>query len=262
MLSLFCLRKYTFTIFIGQRSLPHVVPHLCSTAQSFKVTRQSTSFSIYCGPPVKVLLPYRHPLSRIGSWIINFRQSRSPAALGNVSAGLYCRTKLYYTGPKATEAANLQRWDIWSSPRNLRRKQIIQYFNLRYISRILDKILLHGLSGNRMVLRWVETSVRKTDWLSRTTLISDAKGEPYVLVEVMKPVANGPWTHAIIQECLEAMLFEMAKMYFLMYSRNCGLCDEGHPGSSFRKLLRRVEEEANRILEGFPRPWQLRNPRK
>ncbi len=88
-----------------------------------------------------------------------------------------------------------------------------------------------------MLLSWVETSVRKTDWLSRTTLISDAKGEPYALVEVVKPVATGPWTHAVIQECLEAMLFEMAKIYFLMYS-NCGLCHEGYSGSSFRKLLR------------------------
>ncbi len=258
MLSHFCIRKFTSTIFIGQRFRHHAVPHLCSTAQSVKGTRQSMSFSIGCGPPVKVLLPYRHPLSRMGSEMINFRQSRSPAALSNVSAGLYCRTKLYHI---ATEATNLQRWDIWSSPRNFRRKQIIQYFNLRYISRILNKLLFPGLSGNRMVLRWVETSVRKTDWLSRTTLISDAKGEPYALVEVMKPVADGPWTHAIIQECLEAMLIEMAKIYFLMYS-NYGLCHEGHPGSSFRKLLRRVEEEANRILKGFPRPWQLRSPRK
>ncbi len=108
MLSLFCLRKFTSTTFIGQRSMPHVVPHLCYTARSVKVTRQSTSFSIDCGPPVQVLLPYRHPLSRIGSGIINFRQSRSPAAISNVSAGLYCRTKLSHTGPKATEAANLQ----------------------------------------------------------------------------------------------------------------------------------------------------------
>lgn len=274
MLSHFLLRlsKSPSAIIIGRGFRPHVVPRLCSTAGSVRTARQSTSSSIDCGPQINFLLLCHHRLSCVGPGATNFRQNRSPAAPSGVLAGLYSQTKPYHTDFKATEAANFRRWDTWSSARNLRPKLINQHFNLGYVYRILDALLFNGLLGKGVVLRWVETPVGKTDWLSRTTLISDAKRGPCALVEVMKPLANGPWTLATVQECLEAVLCEMTHVFFLMYHRNCGLSQwsnnrvaiGGQPGhgSSFRKLLRRVEQEANRTLKGFPRSWQLSSPRK
>ena len=254
------LRKFPSAIIIGRGFRPHVVPRLCSTVQSVRSARQSTSYSIDYGPPINVLLLCHHHLSCVELGATTLHQDRSSAAPSNVLAGLYSKTKPYHTDPKATEAANLRKWDTWSSARNLRPKQINQHFNLEYVYRILDKLLFDGLLGKGVVLRWVETPVGKTDWLSRTTLISDAKRGPCALVEVMKPLANGPWTLEIVQECLEAVLCEMTHMFFLMYSCIGGLSQwsnnrvaiGGEPGrgSSFRKLLRRVEREANRTLKG------------
>lgn len=178
---------------------------------------------------------------------------------------------LCYTDLKTAKVAKYHSWDTWSSARNLRRKQINQHFDLGRISRILDKRIFRGLLVNRVVYRWVKAPLGKLEWVSRTTLISNVKGGPCALIEIMKPVANGPWTLTIIQERLEAVLYEMTQVFLLVYSRKCapfqwsndqavvgGL--SGH-GFSPRKLWREVEKEANRTLEGFPRSFQLKSPR-
>lgn len=220
--------------------------------------------------PIKVLLLCHQRLSCVRSRTINFHPTRAPATPSNGLTGLYSNTKLYHTGLEATKAIELHKWYTWSGPPNIRRKQINQHFDLGHISRILDKIIFHGLLGNYVVLRWVEAPTKDLDWLCRTTLISDHKRGPCDFIEVMKPVTNGPWTLVIIQECLEAMLLEMTRVFFEMYIRDCVsfqgsnnpvVCGrKSRNGSLFRKLVRGVEQEANRTLKGLSRPWHLRRP--
>ena len=241
-------------------------------SQSFKGASQSTSPSIDCGAQVNVLPLYHHRLSCVGSRTITFHRTRSSAASSNVLAGLYLKTKLHYTVFDATEATELGKWYTWARGPNIRRKQINQHFGLGHVFRILDKILFRGLLSKCVVLRWVEAPVEKMDWLSRTTWKSDATRGPYALIEVRKPVANGPWTLAIMQECLESMLFEMTWVVFVMYIHNAVPFQRSYDraksgkqsvtGSSFRSLLREVRKEAKSTLGGLSRPWLLRIPRR
>lgn len=241
-------------------------------AQSIKFARPSPSSSIYCGSSRKALPLYHHRSSCVGSRTISTHQNRTPAASSNVLARLYLETKLHHTDLEATKATELRNWYTWSRRPNLRRKQINQHFDLGRVSRKFDKILFRGLLSKRVVLRWVEAPVKNVDWLSRTTSKSDAKRGPYTLIEVRKPVANGPWTLAIIQESLEAMLFEMTSVFFVMYIHNGIPFQRSHNraksrnqsvhGSSFRSLLRRVEKEAKGTIKGLSRQWQLNIPRR
>lgn len=270
---LFCPRKFPFIVIIGRRFGPYVIPRLFPTAQSIKGGRQSTSSSIDRGPPFHVPLLCHHRLSCIGSGTIDFCREKSPAAPSNFLAGLSFQTKPYHTDLKAIGAPKLSRWDTWLSLPNFRRKQTNQNFGLRHLSSILDEKIFEGLLRNCVLLRWVEAPMGKLDWLGRTTLISDAKRGPCTLIEVMKPLPNGPWTHKIMQERLDAVLYELTRVYFLMYIRNCVPYQRsnnraasgrqpGH-GSLFSDLLQKVEQEANRKLRGLPRPWQLRrSPRR
>ncbi len=229
--------------------------------------RQSGSFSKEYGAPTKLPLLCYHPVSYVGFGFVNPRQNRFPATPSNVPINIYSSTKLYQTSSKATEASMLRKWDTWL--RNLRPKQINQYFGLRYIFRILDNILFHGLLCTSVVLKWRARLMGQLPRPSRTTLILDAKRGPRALIEVMKPLTNGPWTHTIMQERLNALLNEMKQVFFILHSRNgisfsrsnsraaSGRLSEN--GSSWRKLLREAEGKANHLLKGLPRPWNLRN---
>lgn len=230
-----------------------MVPRLSYAAQSVHAARLLTSSSIACGPSIKALLLCHHRLSCIESRTINIHQTSSPAASSNVLASLDSKTMLYHTNSKATKAASLRSWDTWSPHASLRRKQIKQHFGLGYFSRILDQVLFCGLLSNRVVLRWVKAP----------------KGK---LIEVTKPLANGPWTQAIIQERMNAVLYGMTQAFVLMHRHNCvsfqrlvGRDVSGGQsgyGSMFQKLLQRLEKEANRRLKGLPKSWQLRSPRR
>ena len=70
-----------------------------------------------------------------------------------------------------------------------------------------------------MIFRWSKAPTGKLE--SKTTLISDVERGPCALIEVVKPLTNGPWTLAIIQVFLEATRYKMTEVFYLMYSRNC-----------------------------------------
>lgn len=264
---LFCLRQFPCNILTRRGFGPHVLLCLFSTSQGIKGARQSTSSSIDCGPQIEGLLLCHHHLSCVGSGTINFRQTRSPAALCNLLASPCSKRRPYHTDPKATKAINIRIWETWSSYPSLRRKQINQHLGLRYISRIFDGIFFRGLLRNRVVLKWAKTPTERLDCLSRTTLILDVIQGPRALIEVMKPVINGPWALAAIQSRLEAILYEMTLVYSLMHSRDCVSFQRSNNraasgrksslGSIARQLIREAEQEANRILKGFPRRWDL-----
>lgn len=255
---LFCLRKVPSTFTIGRAFGAHVAPRLPFTAYNVKGATLATSSSITCGAPIKLLLLSHHQPSYVGSRTINWPQSRSPAASSNILAGPNSKAKLYHTDFKATEAAEFRKWETWLSPRNFRRKQINQHFDLPYVFRIFDGLLFRGRLRNLVVLRWVDAPMGKPEQLSRNTSITDIRRWPCALIELTRSLCNGPWAGATIQERLEAMLYEMTRVYFLMYiSRG----QSGH-GPLFRKFLRRVEEEANHTLRGFSGLWQMESPRR
>lgn len=260
----FYFRKFPSTIIAGWGSGPLIIPF---NFQSVKNARQPISSSINCGPRMQVPLLCHRRLSRVRCGTINFQQIRSLAAPNNYHTPLDLKMRLFHTDPHAAKAVKRRGWDTWSLPRSLRRKQINQHFGLGKLYRILDEELFSGLLGNRVVLRWVEAPSLKLDRLSRTILISDPKRGPRPVIEVMRPLPNGPWTLEIIQERSNALLYEMTQLYYLMNNRNCiSLLQlntramrggRSGDGALFRKLLRKVEQEANCKLKGLPRPWQL-----
>ncbi len=264
---LFCRQKFPSPALIGQRFGSHVVPSISSTALNTQNFRQSGSFSKDCGASTKLPLLCYHRVSYVGFGFVNFRQNRFPATPSNVLIGIYSSTKLYHTSSKAIEAAMLRKWDTWL--RNLRPKQINQYFGLRYIFRIVDNLLFHGLLCTFVVLKWRAPSMGQLPRPSRTTLILDTKRRPRALIEVMKPLTNGPWTHTIMQERLNALLSEMTQVFFMLHTRNGIPFSRSNSraasgrlskhGSSWRTLLREAEGKANHLLKGLPRPWNLRN---
>lgn len=262
---LFYLRTIPSTVIIGWGFGPHVVPALPLISQSFQSVRQSTSFSKDCGSPIKLAQLRYHSSSCVLSGTINFRQARSVAASSSLLAGVRSNTKRYHTKPRATKASMLSRWGTWSSYRNVRQKQVNQYFSLGYVFRIFDRILFRGLLRHCVKLEW-QAPTGKLDCLSRT-MFSDTRRGPCILIEIMEPLTNGPWTVAVLQERLDALLYEMTQVLFPMICRNCvpfqrsskraasGL--RSKYGSSFRKLLREVKQEANCSLKGLPKPWNL-----
>ena len=211
----FYLRRVPSTMIAGGALGPRIFTSLYSTSQSIQMIRSSTRSSKDCGSRIKLLFQCRHPLSCVRSDTISFGQNKSLATPSNILAGLYSDKKLYHTGPKATEAHMLNRWNTWSFYRNVRRKQINQYFDLWYIFDIIDALLFQERLRNRVMLMW-KAPTGKLDWPSRIPLILVTKKEPRVFIEIKKPLTDGPWTLAIIQECLEALLNEMAKLYFFM----------------------------------------------
>lgn len=263
---LFHLRINPSTVIIGRKFGLHVVPALPLVSPSIPSVRQSMSFSKDCGSPIKLTQLCHHPLSCILSRTINFRHARSVAAPSSLRAGVRSNTKRYHTKPRATKASMLSRWGTWSSYRNVRQKQINQYFSLEYVFRMFDGILFRGLLRHCVKLEW-QVPTGKLDYLSRT-IFSDTRRGPCILIEVMEPLTNGPWTVAVLQERLDALLYEMTQVFYLMICRNCAPFQwsseraaselRSKYGSSFRKHLREVKQEANRSLKGLPRPWNLR----
>ena len=267
-LFLFILRKCPLTIITGRGYNSVALP---IKFHSIKNARQSMSSSIDCGPPIQVPLLCHYRLSCAGFGTIKFPQTRSLAAPSKDVACLYSGRKLFRTGFHATAAAKLRGWDTWSWPTNLRQKQINQHFNLRYVYHIFNERLFHNLLSN-VVLRWVEAPTGKLDWLSRTILISDPKRGPYALIEIEKPMSNGPWTLAIIQELLNAVLYEMTQVFYSMYGHNyisfrllgnrARSAAQSGNRALFRDLVQEVEREANTTLKGLPRLWQLVSPHR
>lgn len=170
------------------------------------------------------------------------------------------------------QAARLRKWGTWSSPRGIRRTQINQRFGLRYVFRIFDKILFRGLLDKCVKLKWVETPVEKLDWLSRTSSISDTERGPRACIQIVKSAATGTWTDATLQERLEAMLFEMTQVFFVIFIQSCiplqrpdyrgASRSHSGDGALFENLLQGVKQEADRTLTGLSRPWQVTNRRR
>ena len=250
------LRRFPFPMIISRGSGPHIISSLPSASRSVQLFRQFASFSKDCRPPLKLPLPCYHGLSNVGSGIINYCQTRSSAGPSSIVVDMYSKKKLYHTRQKATKARMLRRWDTWLLYRNLRQKQINQYFDLQYVLRIFDGIHFRGLLRDDVVVKWKDPK-EMLGCLSRTSFDEDARRGPFVLIEIMKPPVNGPWTLTIIRERLGALRYEMARIYFQLHRRHCVSFQQSKNrtarggrsgyGSSFKKFFQEVEQEANRI---------------
>ena len=255
----FCRRRFLSTIIFSRGTSPHRVPNCITTSPSFLFLRQSASFNKDCASPIKLSLPCRYRSSYAGSGTINFRQTRSSAGSSGIIASISFNKELYHAHLKATKVCDLRRLEVWLLYRNLRQKQKNQYFDLQLIFRILDRILFDGLLRHRVIVEWIDPK-EMPDRLSRTGLTSDARRESCLLIEITKPLASGPWTLAIIRARLDALVDEMAQIYFELYCRDL-VCFQ-HPNkralrglwfSPFKKLLREVKQEADLLFEGLPR---------
>ena len=263
---LFPLRRFSSIAIVGRGFGSHAVYH------AVKGAMQSTSSGINSGLLINVLPLYYHRLPDVGSRTITYDQTRTQAASSNEITDLYLNIELYITNLEAMKAAQLRRWGTWSSLRSIRRSQINQHFGLRYVFRVFDKLLFRGLLDGCVKLEWVETPTENLGWLSRNSMISDAKRGPYVFIQIVKPAATGTWTHATLQERLEAMLFEMTQVFFVIYIQNgipfqrpgyrAASGRQSGDGILFENLLQGVKQEADRTLIGFSRPWQVRSRHK
>ena len=263
---LFAHLKFPYSAVSGWGLGSRVIPSLSPRAQSIQNSIQSTSSRKESGSPIRLSLPYHRRFSCVRVGIIDFRQTRSLVAPSNLHARLYSNGRLGHTERKATKAEMLRRWKTWSRYSSFRRKQIKRRFNLRRVLSIFNEILFHGGLGSRVVLTWAAPT-GKPDWPSRIAIV-DAKQGPRLSIEVMEPLAKGPWTNAIMQDRLEALLYAMTKVSFLMNRCNCvhfqPSDDPAVHGqrsdkcSSWNKKLRDVERKANRMLKGLPNQWNLR----
>ena len=261
--SVFHLRRFPSTIIISRKLGRHKVPKFSSASQGVLFLRQFASFSKDCGPSVKLSPLCYHRSSYVGTGTINLSRSRFSEDPSSILAGMYPKKKLYHTNPNATRARMLSRLDTWLSYRNFRRKQIQQYFDLRYVFRMLDVVYFRGLLQDRITLMW-EPPKGNSDRLSRTTLELDAKRGPCFLIVVVRPLTNGPWTQAIIKDRFEVLLCEVTQIYLLLEPRNCvpflqlnsraAKAGQSRHSFSLKTLLRGVKREVDRIFQGFPRP--------
>lgn len=255
---LFCLRKFPTTYTIRRTFGVHVALRLPSTAYSIEGATLATSSSTIRGASIEPLPPSHRRLSCVGARAIDWPQRQSSAAPSNLTAGLHSKAKRYQTDRKATQVAALHDWKTWLSLPNFRRRQINQHFGLWYVFRIVNELLFYDRLDSLVVLRWVDGPIGKLEQLSRTTFITDVKRGPYALIELTRPLRNGPLSEEVIQERLEAMLYEMTGVYSLLFisrgqSGNGPLC---------RQFLQRVQDEANHTLSGFSRQWQLKSSRR
>ena len=255
----FCRRRLPSTMTISRGIRPHIVPSSSSASPSFCLLGQFASFSKDCASPVKLPLLCYHSSSYAGSGTINFRQTRFSAGSSSIFAGIYFNKKLYRTHTKATEttkASMLRKLEKWLSYPNLRKKQIKRDFNLPRVFHILDGIFFEGRLRDRVAVEWKDP--KEMDCLSRIGSTSDVRQRPCPLIEVSKPLTSGPWTLAIIRARLDALLYKMIQIYFVLYCRDSQQLNKRAArrrwSSSFKKLLREVKQEADRIFEGLPRP--------
>lgn len=243
----------------------HIVPNSSAASPNFLFLRQFASFNNDCASPVKLSLLCYHRSSYPGSGTINSRQTKSSASSSSTNASRFFNKELYHAHPKATKATkatkakNLHRLEVWLLYRNLRQKQKNRYFDLQLIFRILDGRLFDGLLRHRVIVEWIDPK-EMPDRLSRTSLTSDARRGSYLLIEITKPLTSGPWTLGIIRARLDALVDEMAQIYYELNYRDF-VCFQ-HPNkravrglwsSPFKKLLREVKQEADSIFKGLPR---------
>ena len=262
---LFARLTFPFPAIVRRGHGPHLISSLSSKAQSARSFTQSTSSSKESGSPTRLSLLCHHRSSSVGVGIINLRQTRPPIVPNSLHARLSSSMKLRHTNDEATRDRMLRRWVTWSRYSNFRPKQINRHFDLRLVCSILDEVIFDGVLGNCVVLRWGALT-GKPDWSSRT-IVADTKRGPRLLIVVMKPLAKGTWTNAIMQGRLEALLYAMTEVVFLMhrYSRvpfqpSNDLAEHGQRSgkrSSLKKMLRDVEQQANQWLR-LPKRWNLR----
>ena len=260
----FCRRRLPSTMTISRGIGPHIVPISTSASSSFCFLKQFASFSKDCRRPVKPPLLCNHRSLCVGFGTSTFRQMRSSAGPRSILAGIYSNKKPYHTHPKAAKATMLRNLARWLSYPNFRRKQIKQSFDLGFVSRMLNTIFFGGLLHDRVKLKWKDP-MGKPDYLSRTELTYDDRRGPCAEIEIVKPLTNGPWTPAMVLERYNALLCGMTWTFSEIYGGNCVLFQQSNNraargwrsgyGSPFERLLREVEQEANRIPKGLPRPW-------
>ena len=245
----------------------HTIPGLSSASPSFRYLTQFASFRKYCRRPVKPPLLCYHRSLGVGFGTSKFRQLRSPGGPRSIITGIYTNKRLCHIQLRADKASMLRKLARWLWCTNFRRKQLNQHFDLGYVFPILNVLFFDGMLHDRVKLKW-KHPMGKLDYLSRTKLTVDARRGLCTEVEIVKPLTNGPWTPAMVLERYNALLYGMTWSFSKIYCRNCVLFQQsnkraargrgsGH-GSPFKRLLREVKQEANRISKGLPRPWDFR----
>ena len=262
----FCCQTLPSTIVISRGIGQHIFPSCSSASPSFQFLRQFVSFNKYYRRPGKPPpLHYQKSLC-VGFGTSNFRQMRSSGGRRRRFAGIRSNKRLYRTHFKAAKATMLRRLATWLSYRNFRLKQINQDFDLGLVFRMLDTIFFNGLLHDRVKLRWKD-SMEKPEYLSRTTMVFDARRGLCAEIEIVKPLTHDPWTPTMILERYNALLYGMTLALSEIYPYSCNLFQQSNNravrgrrsgyGSPFKRLLREVKKEAKRISKGLPRPWKF-----
>ena len=259
----FCRPTLPSTTIISRGFGPHKIPISSCAPPSFLFLKQFASFSNDYASPIKLPLICYYRSSYAGSGTINFRQTRSSAGSSGTIAGISLNKELchaLFKATKANKASMRHEVEVWLSYRNLRQKQKNQGFDIQRIFRRLDGVLFDGLLRHRVIVEWIDPK-EMPDRLSRTGLTSDARRGPCLLIEVAKPLINGPWTLTNIRARLDALVDEMTQIYYELYCRNSIRVQLSNKGAvrgrrspSFKKLLREVKQEADPIFERLPRP--------
>ena len=252
-----CRRRWPSATIISRGVGLYIVPISTSASPSFHLLWQSASFSKDFRRPAKPPLLWYHRSLCVGFGTSNFRQMRSSAGQRSIPAGMYSNKKLYQTHLRAAKASMLRRLATWLSYPNFRRRQIKRNFDLGYVFRMLNTIFFGGLLHDRVKLKWKEP-VGKLYCLARTEPTFDDRRGPGAEIKIVKPRTNRPWIPAAVLECYNASLYGMTRAFFEIYCRNFALSQQSN-NRAFKRLLREVKQEANRISKELPRPWDFRH---
>ena len=142
---------------------------------------------------------------------------------------------------------------------NIRSIRLKKDFRLKSFLRLFNLYFFRGLLGNQIDVKWAEVRPNQPTWSGRATLQTDARGHQRVLIRIRRP-SKEFWGETTVQEVLATLLVEMVSAMFLLYACHCLSCLGIGQEMSKAKLVTALEEEANRSLTGFTKPWQLKDP--
>ena len=148
---------------------------------------------------------------------------------------------------------------FYSRISNIRSIRLKKDSCLKSFLRLFDDCFLRGLLGNWIDVKWAEGRPNQPAWSGRATLQTDVRGHQRIIIRIVKP-SGGHWSETTIQGVLATLLVEMVNAVFLLHACRCLSCLGLGQELSKAKLLTALEDEANRSLTGFTKPWQPKDP--
>ena len=142
---------------------------------------------------------------------------------------------------------------------NIRSIRLKKDFRLKSFFRLFNLYFFRGFLGNQIDLKWAEVRPNQPTWSGRATLQADARGHQSVLIRIRRP-SKAHWGETTVQEVLATLLVEMVNAMFLLHACDCPSCLGVGQELSKAKLIAALEEEADRSLTSFTKPWQLQDP--